>query len=235
MRAVDGGIDKPDAVSIDFASTEVCTSGVMAQVYRLRSAGHAVGILLLGTLCAVPLHAQRGAYVQPRNLAELVSQSAVIVRGTVVSARVEPHPELTHLSTVVVTLRVVETLKGSASGTFTFRQFIWDIRDRYDAAGYRKGQHLLLLLNPTTSYGLRSPAGLEQGRFRISRDAEGREVAVNGHGNVGLWERMDTELKSKRLTLSLRSAALLQQHPTGPLALNDLCDLTRDLAALTSR
>lgn len=207
----------------------------MAHLYRFRWARLGAVMLALGTLCAVPLRAQRGAYVQPRNLAELVSQSAVIVRGMVMSARVEPHPELTHLSTVVVTLRVAETLKGAASGTLTFRQFIWDIRDRYDAAGYRKGQHLFLLLNPTTSYGLRSPAGLEQGRFRISRDAEGREVAVNGHGNVGLWERMDTELKSERLTLSPRSAALLRQHPTGPIALNDLRDLTRDLAALTPR
>jgi hypothetical protein len=207
----------------------------MANLYRFHWARLGAGLLALGMLCGAPLRAQRGAYVQPRNLAELVSQSAVIVRGTVMSARVEPHPELTHLSTVVVILRVAETLKGAASGTFTFRQFIWDIRDRYDAAGYRKGQHLLLLLNPTTSYGLRSPAGLEQGRFRISRDAEGQEVVVNGHGNVGLWERMDTELKSKRLTLSPRSTALLRQHPTGPIALNDLRDLTRDLAALTPR
>ncbi|MGA2630461.1 MAG: hypothetical protein ABSG54_09625 [Terriglobia bacterium] len=207
----------------------------MANLYRFHWARLGAGLLALGMLCGAPLRAQRGAYVQPRNLAELVSQSAVIVRGTVMSARVEPHPELTHLSTVVVILRVAETLKGAASGTFTFRQFIWDIRDRYDAAGYRKGQHLLLLLNPTTSYGLRSPAGLEQGRFRISRDAEGQEVAVNGHGNVGLWERMDTELKSKRLTLSPRSTALLRQHPTGPIALNDLRDFTRDLAALTPR
>jgi hypothetical protein len=207
----------------------------MANLYRFHWARLGAGLLALGMLCGAPLRAQRGAYVQPRNLAELVSQSAVIVRGTVMSARVEPHPELTHLSTVVVILRVAETLKGAASGTFTFRQFIWDIRDRYDAAGYRKGQHLLLLLNPTTSYGLRSPAGLEQGRFRISRDAEGQEVVVNGHGNVGLWERMDTELKSKRLTLSPRSTALLRQHPTGPIALNDLRDFTRDLAALTPR
>jgi len=219
---------------VDIGVPQVFTSFPMARCYYSQWASVTVGALICLGL-ALPLQAQRGAYVQPRNLAQLVAQSAVIVRGTVVSARVEPHPEFSNLSTVVVTLRVAETLKGDASGAFTFRQFIWDIRDRHDAAGYRKGLHLLLLLNPTTSYGLTSPAGLEQGRFRISRDAEGREVAVNGHGNVGLWERMDTELKSKRLTLSPRSAALLRQHPAGPITLNDLRDLTRDLAVLTTR
>ena len=64
----------------------------------------------------------------------------------VVAARVEKHPELTSLDTVVVTLRVRDTLKGEARGNFTFRQYLWDVRDTYDAAGYRKGQDFVLLL-----------------------------------------------------------------------------------------
>ena len=207
----------------------------MAQAYRLRSAGHAVGVLLLGALCAVPLHSQRGALVQPRNLGELVAQSAVIVRGYVVSAKVEPHPELRNLTTVVVTLRVAETLKGDAWETLTFRQFIWDVRDRYDAASYRKGQHVLLLMNPTTRYGLTSPAGLEQGRFRISRDATGREVASNGHGNAGLFRNLLAQLKSKRLGVAPHLSALIAQHRSGAIALDDLRDLTRQLSALPTR
>jgi len=92
----------------------------------------------------LPLSAQRGAITLPQNLNELVDEAAVIVRGQVLSARVEPHPDLKGLFTVVATLRVDETLKGNPGPIFTFRQFIWDVRDRYDAAGYRKGQHLLL-------------------------------------------------------------------------------------------
>jgi hypothetical protein len=205
----------------------------MAWIYRFRPIGAAS--LLVFALCAPPLCAQRGALVEPRNLGELVAQSETIVRGYVVSAKVEPHPELSNLSTVVVTLRVAETLKGDARQTLTFRQFIWDIRDRMDAARYRKGQHLLLLMNPTTRYGLTSPAGLDQGRFRISRDAAGREVASNGLGNAGLFRDLSTQLKSKRVGVAPHLAALMEQHRAGPIALDDLRELTRQLNALPLR
>ncbi len=59
-----------------------------------------------------------------------------------------------------------------------------------DVAGYRKGQELLLLMNGSSRYGLTSPVGLEQGRFRIQRDRSGREVATNGAGNLRLFERL---------------------------------------------
>ena len=194
-----------------------------------RRLAQAAGACLALLILSVPARGQRGALTRSRNLAQLVAQSAVIVRGYVVSARVEPHPDLQHLFTVVVTLRVAETLKGEAGRTFTFRQFIWDVRDRYDAAGYRKGQHLLLLMNPTTRYGLTSPAGLEQGRFRISRDAAGQESAVNGRGNAGLFRGLEQRLQSKRVNLGPRATALIQQQQAGPIALDDLRELTRQL------
>ncbi len=207
----------------------------MASSFLSSSFRLVVQACLIAMLATAPLAAQRGAYTQSRNLAELVAQSSVIFRGYVVSAKVEPHPELRHLSTVVVTLRVAEALKGDPSQTFTFRQFIWDLRDRYDAAGYRKGQHWLLLMNPSTRYGLMCPAGLDQGRFRITRDATGRETAANGHGNVGLFRGLEAQVKRQRVTLGARSLALVRQQPAGPIALDDLRDLTRELAATPSR
>jgi hypothetical protein len=173
---------------------------------------------------------QRGAMTRPRNLAHLVEQASVIVRGHVVSAQVEPHPDLRNLSTVVVTLRVQETLKGQAETTFTFRQFIWDIRDRYDAAGYRKGEELVLLMNAPTRYGLSSPVGLDQGRFRIWRDAEGKAVAINGHGNAGLFADLEPQLKRKHVELSPRLSTLARQHRAGPMSLDDFRDFVRQLA-----
>ena len=137
-------------------------------------------LIAVACLATSPAFAQRGAMTVPRNLDELTDRAQDIVRGTVVSAHVEKHPELTNLHTVVVTLRVRETLKGAARDTYTFRQYIWDLRDRYDAAGYRKGQELLLLMNAPSRYGLTSPVGIEQGRFRIQRDRSGRAVALNG-------------------------------------------------------
>ena len=192
----------------------------------------ALGLVLLGLTSARPLLAQRGALTRSRNLGELVSQSAVILRGHVVSVRAEPHPELSNLWTIVVTLRVREVLKGDAGPTFTFRQFIWDIRDRYDTAGYRKGQQLLLLMNPVTRYGLSSPAGLEQGRFRIRRDRDGRELAVNGHGNANLFRDLQQQLTRKRIELAPQAASLIQQHPSGPLPLDGLRDMIQQLRSV---
>ncbi len=118
--------------------------------------------LLLMVVGAAPLGAQRGALTLPQNLGEMADEAATIVRGRVASVRVEPHPDFPNLKTVVVTLRVDEVLKGQVGETFTFRQFIWDIRDRSNAAGYGKAQHLLLLITRPSPYGLSSPVGLER-------------------------------------------------------------------------
>jgi hypothetical protein len=140
---------------------------------------------------------------------------------------VEKHPELTNLDTVVVTLRVRETLKGRARGSYTFRQYIWDVRDRYDAAGYRKGQDLLLLMNAPTRYGFTSPVGIQQGRFSIQRDGSGRAIATNGMGNARLFERLDAASARSRAALSPQQASLVAKHRAGPLALEDLTALIR--------
>jgi hypothetical protein len=183
-------------------------------------------LILAACLLAAPALAQRGAITLPRNLDQLTDRAADIVRGTVVEARVEKHPELTHLNTIVVTLRVRETLKGSAAGTFTFRQYIWDIRDSYDAAGYRKGQDVLLLMNAPTRYGLSSPAGMEQGRFRIQRDRAGREVAVNGTGNARLFAGLEDSVK-KGVPLTARQARLAAKHRSGPVEVSELTAMIR--------
>src|SRR5262249_8384663 len=104
----------------------------------------------------------------------------------VVSARVEPHPQLKNLQTVVLTLAVKEAYKGTPASTMTIRQFVWDVRDKKDAMGYRKGEEYILFLNPTTQYGLTSTTGLDQGRFQISKDSAGNDVVVNNLGNYGL-------------------------------------------------
>lgn len=186
-------------------------------------------LLFLFVCLAAPATAQRGALTQPRNLAQLEEQSATILRGRVVSAFVEPHPQYAHIHTVLVTLHVEESLKGAPGTTYTFRQFIWDARDRFDSAGYRKGQHLLLLMNSATPLGLTSPAGIEQGRFRILRDAAGREVAVNGAANRGLFRDLASQLTKKGIRLSAEMSRVVAQPPAGPLPLDDLRQLIREI------
>lgn len=189
-------------------------------------------LLLLGLATAGPLTAQRGALTIPRNLAELVSQAQTIVRGRVLLARVEAHPQLKNLRMVVVTLRVEETLKGDPDKLLTYRQLIWDVRDRYDLAGYKKGQRLLLLLNRPTRLGLTSTAGLEQGRFRILSDARGIEYAVNGHGNAGLFRRLVEQLEGQGVELDPELARMVATPSPGPVRLRELESVVRRLARI---
>jgi hypothetical protein len=190
-------------------------------------------ILALALLAASPgmLAAQRGALTLPRALDELTQEASLIVHANVISATVEPHPELQNLMTVVVSLVVQETLKGAPGKTLQFRQYIWDMRDQHDAARYAKGQELLLMLGPVSKYGLTSPVGLEQGRFRIARDPSGEIVAVNGRGNVGLFQSTEARAKARGIKLSTRQTSLLRQDHPGPVPLSDLKDAIRMLGA----
>lgn len=188
-------------------------------------------------LFALPLaaNAQRGAMVLHQNLAQLVQEADVIIRGQVVSAYTEPHPQFNNLYTVVVTLQVYETLKGKAGQTYTFRQFIWDPRDRFSVAGYSTKHHLLLLLNKPNKYGLSSPIGLAQGRFRIFADRGGRLYAANGAANFGLLRDVRNLLlrpRAKggvRTPLSPRLSQVVIEHRAGPLPLEQLKGLIRIL------
>ncbi len=185
-------------------------------------------------LCVTPGAGQRGAVVRHVNLQQMVNQAAVIFRGHVVSAHVEPHPDHGNLKTVVVTLRVQETLKGQPGETYTFRQFIWDIRDIHAAAGYQKGQELLLLMNPPNRYGLSSPAGLEQGRFRIAQE-QGRRYATNGRGNAGLLHNLERSFAKQKVQLGPRLAAVVKGQRSGPMAWDDLKDLIRQVSLLGAK
>ena len=186
-------------------------------------------VLLLA--CAVPptALAQTGALAVPRNLEQLTSHASDIVRGNVISARIERHPELTNLDTVVVTLRLRDTLKGPAQGEFTFRQYIWDIRNLNEGAGYRKGQDVLLLMNAPSRYGLSSPVGLDQGRFLIAHDKSGMQVAVNGAGNAMLFDGLQDQLAKARKVLSPASARLVATYRDGPIGADELSSLIREL------
>jgi len=129
--------------------------------------------------------------------------------------------------TVVVSLSVSETVKGSPRKSIVFRQYIWDVRDQFDAAQYQKGEELLLFLGPVSENGLTSPVGLEQGRFRVLRDEKGGAVAVNGRGNFGLFDSVERRAQVRGLQFSPRVAALVRRPRAGPLPLADLEEAVR--------
>lgn len=180
-------------------------------------------LLALLTLCvSTTAIAQRGARTKLRSLDQLTSEATQVVRGTVVSSHVEPHPDFNNLMTVVVKLRVEKTLKGETTQQLQFRQYVWDIRDFKDQAIYHHGDQLLLLLGPQSQYGLRSPVGLGQGRFRITKDASGQETAVNESGNVGLFSTAASRTSATQIKLSTRGSQMVRENRGGPMRLDDL-------------
>lgn len=179
--------------------------------------------LFLGLSFPAESRAQQGARTAQVNLSQLVQGAHTILRGFVVSAKVEPHPQFSNLKTVVVTMQVSRVLKGSAATTYTFRQFVWDERDLGDAGGYRKAGEVLLFLNPVSQYGLMSPVGLEQGRFRVTRDAKGNGSAVNGRGNIGLFQNVAGSASEHGVALS-KAAQTMMQKSSGQAPLETLED-----------
>lgn len=182
---------------------------------------------ILIVVLSLPLLAQEGARVAPRNLAQLQQQADLILHGHVVSAVVQPHSQYSALSTVVVSLKVEEALKGSPGKTYTFRQFIWDPHDIANAAGYRKGQEVLLLLHASNQNGLPSTVGLGQGRFRIVRDAKGKATALNAYNNAALFRGMSA---GQAPSLSPRARQALAS-PGGPVDLDALKEILRGYGA----
>ena len=164
----------------------------------------------------LPATAQRGAVTRQQTLSEMVGEASTIVEGRILDAHVEPHPQFSNLTTLVVRMQVEKTLKGSPGKIFTFRQYIWDVRDRYDNAGYHSGGEELLLMGRESQYGLSAPVGLEQGRFKIVRDAKGNKTAVNGRNNVGLFGAVSGKPKAN---LKGSPAA---QPAVGPMREQDL-------------
>jgi len=172
--------------------------------------------------------AQFGARTRPRSLDQLSEEAAIIVHGRVVSARIEPHPQLRNLTTIVISMAVNDTYKGKPQKSFSFRQYVWD--PRHAAAEYGKGQELVLLMGPVSEFGLSSPVGLEQGRFRVSRDKAGQKVAVNGRGNLGLFEAVEQRAQARGMKLSARTMGIVRQQKAGPLPLADLENAIRSFA-----
>lgn len=177
------------------------------------------------------VHAQSEALTLPSNLTRLVDESQLIVQARVAGVSVEPHGQLRNLMTVVVTLQVEETVKGAPVSTYTFRLAAIDPRDVAQRMGYRVGQHVLLALIAPSPYGLSSTAGLQQGRFQITAGAGGKPVATNGYANAGLFNGVETQLRSSGAKLSPEAKTLMSKPAGEGVPLEDLKSLMRTIAA----
>lgn len=196
--------------------------------FPARTAGAACLFLLLFVLSS-PAFPQSAASTAQADLDQLVQGAHDIVRGQVVSVTLEPHPQFPNLQTAVITLAVTKVIKGSAGSTLTFRQLHWDASDDTAFASSKRAGEVLLFLNPVSQYGLTSPVGLEQGRFRVLRDAKGNRYVMNGRGNVGLFHQVPSKAGARGIVFSKQAREMLS-NPRGQAPLETFEETVRALA-----
>ena len=185
--------------------------------------------LLSLLILAFSLSAQTTALTLPRNLVQLVDESELIIEGRVTNVSLERHQQLRNLMMVAVTLQIEDSLKGTPTSVYTFRQALIDRRDQQQLLGYRAGQHVLLLLVRPSDYGLSSPAGMHQGRFSLRNLPDKSLEAVNGFSNGGLFRGIEAQLAARGVRVQPEVRAMIGQIRPGPVPLRELKDLIRSI------
>ena len=174
-----------------------------------------------------------------KNLAGLIVDSERIFVGECISVQ-EREIEFSTGSIWYTEYRfeVIDRIKGNFEGIVTIRQYglvkprqIGENRllvSRIPAMPvYNENQKYLLFLRADSRFGLTSPIGLYQGAFLITHDQYGKEVAVNGIMNRGLFEeRSSKSMNALDLTQSERQLAAKRE---GPFIAKDLISVVKKL------
>ncbi len=186
-------------------------------------------LTLVVVATSLPLRAQ--FLMRQVNLAYLARRAGVVVQGRVVNVRYEGLPGYPNIPTVVVTVQVERMLRGPEGAQYTFRQWLMGREMYRGKGGYMVGQRLMLFLPPPSQYGLSSPLGHEQGRFKIVPDARGQETIANGYGNAGLFKNVPEMAEKAGASLNEKQMQTAST-PSGAVPLNDFVDLVEHLKQL---
>lgn len=191
-------------------------------------------IAILGCRPAPSARAQMTPVAPPMNLARMVDESENVVLARVTAVRAEPHPQFQNLNTVVVSLEVIEPLKGSPGRELVFRQYVFDIFESKSTLGYRVGEEIVLLLRKPSAEGMTSPVGFEQGRFVLERDAAGNRTVRNSMDNAALFDGIDAASPGLRPRLTPALQVLVASHRSGSIAYDQFKSIVAALVAAAS-
>ncbi len=152
------------------------------------------GVLVVAGL-ATAFHNASATSVKKMTVADLVNYGDKIIAGRVTA--VTDGFDANNLPYTDVTVAIKESLKGNASGSYTFRQFgLAAPRDMGNGRTFvgvspdgfprfAPGEDVVLFLFAKTSLGFESTAGLMQGKFTVN----GRQLR-NDINNLGLFENV---------------------------------------------
>jgi hypothetical protein len=137
-----------------------------------------VPILVAGCLLIIASTAM-GATVLRFDLEQLTKRATVVVHGKVVSKKSRKDAKV---GAVVTDLRleVTEPLKGMRGNKFSFTVFGGVVGDRGSAISgaptFELGEEVLVFLDRSNKFGMRSAVGLSQGKYTI-REVDGKRLA----------------------------------------------------------
>jgi hypothetical protein len=165
-----------------------------------------VGALALAAGVLILLIAPAGAsLVVQLDLVSLHSRAGTLFHGRCTGR--QEFPEAKPFPYTEYTFEVIDALKGCRDGAGNLQKTV-TIRHAGTRTGYVRpdglevaplrlgvpehepGEEVVLFLTPESRFGLSSPIGLAQGKFKVSRK-DGRATVKNDVGNCGLLDKVE--------------------------------------------
>lgn len=144
-----------------------------------------LGFLVFPALFSLGFLATATTVIPPR-FDELVSRAQIIFEGEVTGLQSQWIGEgAQHRIVTFVTFKVDDTLKGDAGATYSIRLLGGTVDARTmevtDAPKFKVGDHDLLFVENNGSQFI-PLVGIQHGRFRVQKDAAGRQTLTTGEG-----------------------------------------------------
>jgi hypothetical protein len=144
-----------------------------------------LGFLVFPALFSLGFLATATTVIPPR-FDELVSRAQIIFEGEVTGLQSQWIGEgAQHRIVTFVTFKVDDTLKGDAGATYSIRMLGGTVDGRTmevtDAPKFKVGDHDLLFVENNGSQFI-PLVGIQHGRFRVQKDATGRQTLTTGGG-----------------------------------------------------
>ncbi len=178
----------------------------------MRNRTFPVLVSLVLFVCGSPLLASR---VRSIALGEMTERAERIFAGRCTEVATV-HDEALGQEVTVVTFEVERSLKGETGPALTLRMLGAALAG---LPRFEVGQEVILFLRGESAHGLSSPVGLDQGKFTVVEDKQGRRVALNGFGNQGLLRGLP-----EQAGLRLGAGAHDASRSPGPIAADAFLD-----------
>jgi hypothetical protein len=144
------------------------------------------GILLFPLLFSIGFVATATTVIPPK-FDDLVSRAQIIFEGEVTNLHSQWIGEgAQHRIVTFVTFKVDDVLKGDPGTSYSIRMLGGTVDGRTmqvtDAPQFKIGDHDVLFVENNGSQFI-PLVGIQHGRFRVSKDASGREILTTDQGN----------------------------------------------------